>query len=282
MLSTIVYSMFNQRKILKFRDVTRKDVRLKKSDKVVLFAPHTSETLAISPLMRKLSERLRKDKKEVFREVIEDMDVRIAINAEKLRNNRVSWNEKGLLERLFRLEDAWIRLQRLSRMIERYPDSTVLEFHALDKDYREGSSFQMASYFYRLPDTRVLILRDLVGEYEVPIRKGLREVDKSDKRHQAIVGCFAELNLKKITEEYPILLEILSKNIESIAMIEIPAYTYSRIRKTGIDLIDKLIFKLQKLPKPMTRFEEAHLIGMSEPVALSDSDIDGIMKMISG
>jgi len=43
-----------------------------------------------------------------------------------------------------------------------------------------------------------------------------------------------------------------------------------------------LLFKLQKFPKPMTEFEERYSIYRSEPAAISDKDIDGIMKMISG
>ena len=266
----------------KFRDVARKRIRLKKADKVMLFAPHTTERLAVSPLMRRLSEKLKVEKKEVFREIIDDIDVRIVVTAEKLKDKKVSYDEKELLERLFRLEDAWIRLQTLTEILERHPGATVLEVHALDKDYREGSRFDIAPYFYRLPDTRVLILRNLVEEYGIPIRKGLKMIDKTNDRHKAIVRCFAELNLRKITEEYQRLLDILSKNIGSIAMVEIPAYRYSQIRKTGIELIDRLIFKLQKLPKPMTEFEERYMIYRSEPAALSDRDIDGIMKMISG
>ncbi|GEM_PF-3963063 len=41
--------------IKRFKDVVYKDVRLKNGDKVILFVPHTSEYIAVTPLLSKLS-----------------------------------------------------------------------------------------------------------------------------------------------------------------------------------------------------------------------------------
>ncbi len=265
----------------RFRDVSIRPVSLKKADKVVFFAPHTSEHFATGPLISRLSERLKKEGKEVKKEVIEDMRLRVLRTTCQISEKDVPRDPK-LIEKLFRLEDTWIRLQKLGELIERNPDGVILEVHALDKDYYDKSEFLWVDYFYRLPDTRVLVIRDLMKEYEYPIKEGLKSIDSADERHMAIVGCFSELVLKRVAEEYSKLLGILSDNIERVSMIEIPAPSYSKIRRTGIGLIDRMIMRYFDLPAHLTKFEEAHGISVSMEAKLTDADIDGILKMISG
>jgi len=269
-------------KALKFRDTPTRSVKLKKSDKIVFFAPHTSEYLALGPLISRLTDTLRKEGKDVKKEITDDMRLRVLRTTNQLSEKDLSKAELDLVEKLFRLEDAWVRLQKIGELMEKNPDAVILEIHALDKDYSENSEFRMADYFQRLPGTRVLVLRDIEQEYTYPIIDGLAAVDGKNERHLAIAGLFSEFVLKKVAEENRRLFEMLSKNTERIAMIEIPAPSYSHIRRTGIKLIDGLILRLAGFPSHLTKFEEAYGIRSSDMVAVSEADVQGILQMLSG
>ncbi|MEM2908969.1 MAG: hypothetical protein QW171_02295, partial [Candidatus Bilamarchaeaceae archaeon] len=145
-------------KCLRFKDVIQKDVRFKNASTVVFFVPHTSEYFAVSPLISELSERLIESGKRIIKEVRNDMRSRILRTTLKLSEAGASARESDVIEKLFRLEDTWIRLQRLTELIEKNPEGVILEMHALDRDYQENDKFPMADYFYRLPGTRVLVI----------------------------------------------------------------------------------------------------------------------------
>ncbi len=267
-------------KALRFKDTPTRSVKLKKSDKIVFFAPHTSEQPAVAPLISKLTEKLKKEGKEVKKETIDDMRLRVLRTTSQLSEKNLSGSELELVEKLFRLEDTWVRLQKIGELMEKNPDAVILEVHALDKDYQEDSEFRMVDYFQRLPGTRVLVLRDIEQEYTYPILDGLAAVDGKKERHLAIVGLFSEFVLKKVAEENRRLLETLSRNTDRIAMIEIPAPSYFHVRRTGVKLIDGLILRLANLPPHLTRFEEAYGINSSDMATITEADVQGILRML--
>ncbi len=262
----------------RFRDVIQKEVRLKKSEKIIFFAPHISEYFAVGPFIDRISKKFGK---ETGKSVISDMRERILKTSRKLSEKKVSKEEKDLIEKLFRLEDSWIRLQRLSELLERYPEATILEMHALDDDYRENSTFEMAPYFYRLPNTKVLVLRDLIEEYVFPIRKGLDSVDMESTRHIELVGCFEGLDLAKVREKHTRMLDALYKNLSRLAMVEIPAPSYNIVRTTGIGFIDRWIFGSVDMIPPITDFDSTYAYNISMEAPVSEMDVAGILRMIS-
>jgi len=263
----------------RFRDVVQNDIRLKGGNKVVLFVPHTSEYIAVTPLLSKLSEALKKDGKEIEKEINDGMRQWIHRITNQLSMLKLSKEDRIFIERLFKLKDGWIRLQKLSELIERNPTAIILEIHALDGNYGEENRFWMADYFYRLPNTRVLVIRDYVSEYKFPIEKGFSQIDWDNKRHLDILECF-ELKMDEIRTKYIGLLDVLSKNIDRSAMIEIPAPIESGIPRSGVWFLDRLILKLYSFPPHFTKFEENYGWRLSREATITEEDIRGILRMV--
>jgi hypothetical protein len=284
--------------IPKFRDVPVRKVYLKKSGKVVLFAPHSSEYNAVFTLNKKLSKKLKEEGIATDEEIIGNTRERILINANALSDRLVSKYYNDNIETLFKLEDALVRLYRLAGILLLNQRATVLEVHALGKDYKEDDEFWMADYFYRLRDARVLVLRDLYKEYSEPIKNGMelledeslmtkvknvvrRALGETDLNHtpQEIAGCFMGIDMEIDPIRYPKMLEVLSENLDRVAMIEIPADSDFLTRITEVERFEEVVNRITKV-RPLTEFEERYGLKMSLTPRIPDADIEAIVKLL--
>jgi len=280
----------------RFRDVPVRKIKLKKSDKVVFFAPHSSEYKPVLSLTKILSEELGKRGVETKQEELDDMRRRILLSATKLSAMEATDRDSEIIEILFRLEDALLRLYKLDSILLLNPKATVLEVHALDKDYQEDDVFSMADHFYRLKDSRVLTIRDLYKEYSEPIKQGMELIEnKSVKTRiktiarktfgshipQELAKCFRGIDVNMVSNRYPVLLEILSENIERVAMIEIPADSDYLMRIFYVEAFDNLVRDLKET-RQFTQFEDSY--GLKESLQPksppSEADIRGLLKLL--
>lgn len=280
----------------RFMDVPVRQVRLKKSNKVVFFTPHSTEYKPVMSLTKALSGELGKKGIETKEEGLDDMRRRIIVSASALSIGGASDADAQLIEKLFRLEDALLRIAKLDSILLLNPEATVLEVHSLDKDYKEEDEFWMADHFYRLRDTRVLVIRDLYKEYSEPIKEGMELIEnKSFKTKiksmfrkilgapspQELVKCFRGISMNIDPTRYPTMLDILSENIERVAMIEMPAPSDYLMKMCHIESFDKLVKDLKK-SRQFTKFEDSYGLKESlEPKSPpSEADIQGILKLL--
>jgi|GEM_PF-2267783 len=278
----------------RFRDVPVRKIKLKKSDKVVFFAPHSTEHKPVLSLIKTLSEELGKKGIETKGEELDDMRRRILLSATKLSAIEATDRDSDVIEILFKLEDALLRLHKLDSILLLNPEATVLEVHALDRDYKEDDKFSIVDYFYRLRDTRVLAIRDLYSEYSEPIKQGMELIENKSMKtkikdivrktlgtnsHQDLAKCFRGIDMA--SDRYPMLLEILSENIERVAMIEIPAPSDYLMRIFYIEAFDNLVRDL-KGTRQFTHFEDSY--GLKESLESksppSEADIRGLLKLL--
>lgn len=275
-----------------FRDIRQRAVTLTPTPKIIFLVPHTNEFPAVRPLLVDLYEILTKRDKKIETNVTEDMQNRISKSADRIPHD-VSDKELILIEKLFRLEDLWLRLKKIAGLLNKYRDATVVEIHALDKDYNEGDYFLMADFFCRLPDTRILVLQDFTMEFIIPMSWGLEAVskaleikDKADlKRYATILGCFEGLSgteIAQIKNSYSNVMNVLSQNINRFALIEVPAPSEYTIRLTGNPVIDRPILKyFYNISHKPTRFEMFYLYSISKETHLTENDLRAILNMFS-
>jgi len=284
------------KKATRFRDVPVRKIKLKKSDKVVFFAPHSTEHKPVLSLTKTLSEELGKKGIGTKEEESDDIRRRILFNATKLSAMEATDRDSEIIEILFKLEDALLRLYKLDSILLLNPEATILEVHALDKEYKEDDNFSMVDYFYRLRDTRVLAIRDLYREYSEPIKQGMELIENKSMKTkikglvrktlgthspQELAKCFKGIDMDVASKRYPLLLEILSENIERVAMIEIPADSDYLMRMFYVEAFDNLVRDL-KDARQFTEFEDSYGLKESlEPKSSpSEADIQGLMKLL--
>jgi hypothetical protein len=241
-------------------EVQEAQLMLIKRRKAVFFAPHSSERLATIPLISGLSKRLERSGVGCQTHSIEDMRENVISLSVQLARLKLPKAERANLERLLRLKDAKVRLDLLCRIMKANPDAMLLEVHSLDKDYQLADRFESAKSFYRLPGSRVLVLRDFFGEYVRPVSGGIRllETMGTDGMRKAarIIGLDAAAGRERAMGQ----LTYLGQNIERAALIEIPAPC------TGVPEPGEI--------RSLTRFEIAYGISMSGSHTLADGELD--------
>ena len=247
----------------RFREVPTVAPELPRPKKVIFFAPHTGEHPAVMPLVSVLSEKLSRRGIEAETHSVNDMGERVREISGRLRKMPFRDRDKEMIDALFRLQDAHIRLQILGRLLAENPEANIIEMHALDRDYQEKSVFTMKEWFYRIPGTRVLHLGDLKGEYRIAIDDGLETADKL-----CVAGALPlfSLDVPKIRGMAPGLLRTLEENLHRTIMIEIPAPAHCNCE--GVPAL--------------TVFERNYGYSFSEPHTLGDVDVYGILHAITG
>ena len=282
------------RKATRFMDVPVRKIKLKKSEKVVFLAPHSTEHKPVLSFTKTLSEELGRKGIETKEEELDDIRRRILLSATKLSAMEATDRDSEIIEILFKLEDALLRLHKLDSILLLNPEATVLEVHALDRDYKEEDEFSMVDYFYRLRDTRVLAIRDLYREYSEPIKQGMELIENKSMKTkikdivrktlgtnspQDLAKCFRGIDMA--SDRYPMLLEILSENIGRVAMIEIPAPSDYLMRMFYVEAFDNLVRDLKET-RQFTQFEDSH--GLKESLQPksppSEADIQGLLKLL--
>ncbi len=247
-----------------FKDIPAKSPELPRAKKVAFFAPHTSEHPAVMPLIAKLSDKMKALGIDSTTHSVEDMRDNLLSISAKLMPVRFSKDEKARLEVLFRLRDTICRLEILSMILEQTPDTNIIEVHALPHDYLGYEPFQMVDHFYRVPGTRVLFPRDPVGEYALPLRRGVEELDNGSGENVSMAIKLLDLN-DRTREELVALLGHLEENIGRTLLIEIPAPSFSQS--------DQIMH---------TPFESNYAIRISEANNLRQYEIDDLMAEILG
>jgi len=247
-----------------FGEVQQRMPRLQKSKNFVFFAPHTSEHPAVLPLISELSGRMGKASISSESVVIEDMRESVVSVSSKLSRIRWAGREREALEKLFKLKDALVRLEAVTRMLTTCPQAVLLEVHALDRDYDDMDPFGCAGHFYRFPNTRVLYLRNHTEEYEVPIVLGTEALAGGQGKATRALKDMLGLDIARVRKEAPGKLEMLGQNAGRILLMEIPA-------------------PVAALPEDfnaITRFETAYGYGLSLRHTLAQNEIDSVFSAL--
>ena len=203
-------------------DVQERQPVLGGTGKVVFFAPHSSERMATLPFISEVSAKLHQAGRECGTHSIEDMKDSVIFLSARILRLKLSKKELGGLDALFRMKDAAIRLSLLCSILKGNPGASVLEVHALGRDYSGKDSFPHADCFFRLPGTRVLYRKDVRGEYEAPIGTGLDVLGMMDARLKA-AATMLSLDEARMREETAGELRHLCDNLHSTMLLEIPA-----------------------------------------------------------
>jgi hypothetical protein len=210
----------------RLHDVEERRLALPRAERVVFFAPHTSERLATLPLISDLSDMLRYRGVGCEAHAVEDMGCALLSISSKLAKLNLSKKEAGILDGLFRLKDVFLRLEMVGRILGSDRSSVLLEVHALDRDYSLKDAFGFSDLFYRLPGTRVLYLKDYPLEYFGPIDRWMpaleNVVTEGSRSLKAAVDTLS-LDIDRMKWEIPGMLRVLRENRHRAAMIEIPA-----------------------------------------------------------
>ena len=210
----------------RLRDVEEKRLAIPKTGKIVFFSPHTSERCATLPLISDLSDMLAYNGVKTEAHAVEDMGSQILSISSKLSRLRLSRKESDALDGLFRLKDVFLRLRMVCGILASDKQSVLLEIHALDRDYGLDDQFGFAEWFYRIPGTRVLHMKDYLSEYSGPldtwIPRLLSAAKEGSRSLRAAVDILA-LDADRLIFEAPGMLRTLGENTHRSAMIEIPA-----------------------------------------------------------
>ncbi len=247
----------------KFRDVEEKRPALPRPEKVIFFVPHSAEHPAVLPLVASLSEGLGKHGIASATHSIEDMRERVQSLSQKLRCFRFTTAQKQELDALFYLQDAYERLRIVNRLLALHPAANIVEAHALDRDYKQNDRFSMKDWFYRIPGTRALYIKDLKAEYTGAIDEGLALAEKSCIPEALSLFGF---DIVEMAGSLPGLLKMLEENLYRTIMLEIPAPSHCNC--DGIPL--------------NTRFERNYAYSFSQPHRLAAEDMAGILDVIRG
>lgn len=218
----IVAMHYKQLNLPIFGDMQQRMPCLDKPASVIFFMPHTSEHPAVTPLISELSERMKKQGTASETARIDDMRENVKAISARLARVRLAGNERETLEKLFRLKDAVVRLEIVTGMLARQP-ATLIEMHALDRDYHETDRFELAGYFYRIPDTRAIYLRDYSWEYEMPIMLGLEAVAGCQGRAAKALKEMLQLDFAAIRKDAPHRLRMLRDNAGRTMLVGVPA-----------------------------------------------------------
>ncbi|HSB47038.1 MAG TPA: hypothetical protein VLD37_03425 [Candidatus Bilamarchaeum sp.] len=191
------------------------------SDKVVFFAPHTSEHPALMPLISEISETLAGRGRKAETHSVENMREAVSSISFRLRRLKLSKAEIPMLDSLLRMKDACIRLDILFRIMQDEPGAVVAEMHALRGDYGPGDRFGEGERFFRIPGTRILYLKDYLEEYAAAITKGREALSVRGSEGYARAAEIAGAGSSEA--EARLRLARLGENIRRAILLKIPA-----------------------------------------------------------
>lgn len=245
----------------RFRDMEKGGPRIK-GKRMLFFAPHTSESAATLPLISDLSEMLERKGVSCEAHAVVDMKARLLSMSAKLARIGFTEGELAKLDVMFRLKDAELRLGILTSLLQSEPSAALLEVHALDKDYMREDEFRYCDYFYRLPGTRAIFLKDYLAEYSIPVERGMELMgSKLGKRLMLAAGIIG-LDVERYRLEQS--LEFLEQQLHRISLMEIPAPSDTNDGRTR-----------------MTRFERAYGYSSSLKHTLTKKEVATIAEALS-
>jgi hypothetical protein len=248
----------------RLRDVECRAPTLETSKSIVFFAPHSNERQATLPLISRVGDALWQEGLDTSTVTIEDMADRVSSYAVRLHRLGLSRSEKEKVNRLFYLKDACIRLDLLTKILAEFPDSKIAEMHALDRDYQPGDRFEMAPWFYRIPDTRVLYLRDIARDYAAAIERGLEVLDNSPSEKIAKAAALLEIDLAAVRASCGGMATALRSQMQRTILIETPAPAHS------LDVFESA-----------TEFEKRYAFSANGMCTLSDSEISALIMALA-
>jgi len=219
--------LFTSRKSHKFSSIKERALTLRKCNKAVFIAPHRSEDMVTVPFISQVSKIVEAKGRETDFINTPDSRTRILSISRRLSQIDTSESDMDIIESIFKLQDAFIRLKNISSVLRKEPASVVFEMHALERDYQMDDDFEHVDHYFRIPGSRILFIRNMIDELGTPIKEGLKKIDaafeKDYNRMFKILFEFEALNFVELEARYMDLLDILSGNIGRVAMIELPA-----------------------------------------------------------
>jgi hypothetical protein len=250
----------------KLRKIEERQPMLQDARKIVFFMPHTSDQPAITPLLSDIREALGKEGVPSETHSVEDMKTTVFSMSLKLSKMRLSKGEREGVERLFRLKDSFARLRIACRILRSEPDALLVEAHALERDYHYGDKLESAAGYCRIPESRILFLRDFLCDYELPIRQGLETMDAGVSGRVRAASEIIGIDELTIGIEAPLLIGTLKSNLRRCLLVRIPAPAADNME--GV--------------KAATDFERRYGFGMSLCNTLEECEVKALALALLG
>ncbi|MFH0737247.1 MAG: hypothetical protein V1827_01805 [Candidatus Micrarchaeota archaeon] len=210
----------------RLRDIEERKPHVQRPMKAVFFAPHTSERQATHPLISDLSDILGYRGVICGAHSVEDMKHQLLSMSAKLSKMGFSKKEANALDGMFRLKDALLRLGMVSGILETAGPATLIEVHALERDYSFDDMIPCADFFIRLPGTRALFLKDFRYEYFGLLDRWLPVLDDIEENGGKNLRSALEilgLDSWDVSMGLPSMVETLKRMGDRCALLGVPA-----------------------------------------------------------